>query len=367
MRKLFKVAALFTMLAACVACSDRFESRNLVRFSVKTGDPGTKASYSGHKESNKERIDWSDGDMVWIWSPESRLPVSHESYYVIRDITANGFYSEAGLELYSTEGNIYGIQWNDDVQTQHFFSVFPVPLKNSSVFFRLVTNNGQWDDTSSAFYGATIPARQAPKSVSSTNDGVVAEPDGNNLIMAAQAACAPNTLVSLDYQPVVTAVEFIVKNGYADESAMTLNSIKLSAESDPIVGKFTNYLTGNTAPLFENTSTNLEIPFSTPVSVPYGKTLKFTVFMLGLQSSTSPDITNMDIEFVTGTSTSIKAKLTTTQGAMAFPRGKKSYVTGLIIPGACVWTLSAVPDAITAWGTEDLDVETEFNHYSAEE
>ena len=372
MRKLFNIAALFTMLAACVSCSDNFENRNLVRFSVKTGDPGTKVSYSGYKESNKERVDWTNGDMIWIWSPESERPTSHEAYYVIRDVNPNGYCSEAGLDLYSTEGTVYGLQWNDDVATQHFFSVFPVPLRNRSVLVRLFMNEGQWDDTCSAYFGATVPGTQAPTSVSTVSGGIVAEPDGNNLIMEAQDACEPNTLVHLDYQPVVTAVEFIVKNGYADESAMSLQSIKLSADSDPIVGQFIKYFTGARQTSFENTSTNLEIPFSTPVSVAYGQTLKFTVFMLGLEDSTDPDIDNVTIEFVTtgadaNTTNSIKAKLKTTQGVMAFPRGKKSYVTGFLIPGASAWTISAVPDVITAWGEEDEDILTEFDHYSAED
>ena len=73
----------------------------------------------------------------------------------------------------------------------------------------------------------------------------------------------------------------------------------------------------------------------------------------------------MTIEFVTtgadaNTTNSIKAKLKTTQGVMAFPRGKKSYVTGLLIPGASVWTISAVPDTITAWDPEYKTVEVEI-------
>ena len=359
MRKLFNIAALFTMLAACVSCSDSFENSKAVRFSVKTGDPGTKVSYSGYKESNKERVDWTNGDMVWIYSPESERPTSKEASYVIRDVNPNGYYSEAGLDLYSTEGTIYGLQWNDDVDLQHFFAVYPAPLQNRSVFFRMAMNQGQWDASCSVWYGATIPTSQPPVNVTDDGDGnYLAEPDGHNLIMAAQDVCEPNTLVHLDFEPVVTAVEFVVKNGYPENGTMNLQSIKLTADSDPIVGKFTNYLAGSGQTSFENTSTNLEIPFSTPLSIANGKTLKFTVFMLGLKDSTDPDIDNVTIEFVTtgadaNTTNSIKAKLKTTQGVMAFPRGKKSYVTGFLIPGASAWTISAVPNAITAWDPAD--------------
>ena len=359
MRKLFNIAALFTMLAACVSCSDSFENSKAVRFSVKTGNPGTKVSYSGYKESNKERVDWTNGDMIWIWSPESERPTSKEASYVIRDVNPNGVYSEAGLDLYSTEGTIYGLQWNDDVASQHFFAVYPAPLQNRSVFFRMAMNQGQWDASCSVWYGATIPTSQPPLNVTDDGDGnYLAEPDGHNLIMAAQDVCEPNTLVHLDFEPVVTAVEFVVKNGYPENGTMNLQSIKLTADSDPIVGKFTNYLAGSGQTSFENTSTNLEIPFSTPLSIANGKTLKFTVFMLGLKDSTDPDIDNVTIEFVTtgadaNTTNSIKAKLKTTQGVMAFPRGKKSYVTGFLIPGASAWTISAVPNAITAWDPAD--------------
>lgn len=364
MKKLLNIAALLTMLAAFVSCSDNFEDKNFIRFSARTGDPGTKVSYSGYKESNKERVDWSNGDMVWIWCPESQRPVSHESYYVVNNINPNGFYSDAGIELYSTEGTIDGLKWNDAVNDHHFFSVYPVPLKNNSVFFRLVLNsNGQWDDSCSALYGATVPSSQAPKSITAGTDGTVAEPDGNNLIMAAEAVYPLNSVVTLNYQPVVTAVEFIVKNGYADQGTMTLRSIKLSAESAKIAGKFTNVFDSATA-TFERTSTEIEIPFDdSPVTIAYDQTLKFTVFMLGKENANDAVISDMTIEFVTGADAeatkSIKTKLQTSQGLMEFPRAKKSYVTGLLIPGECVWTISAVPDTVTAWDQEDMTVEVE--------
>ena len=348
------------MLAACVSCSDSFESKDLVRFSARTGNPGTKVSYSGYKESNRERVDWKDGDMVWIWCPEAQIPSTHQAYYVIRDINENGYYSEAGIDLYSTEGMVDGLRWNEEKDEHHFFSVYPVPMKNRSVFFRLVLNQGEWDNTCSAFYGATIPASQAPVSVTASPDGKVAEPDCNNLIMAAQGAYPKNSVVSLDYEPVVTAVEFTVKNGYADQGDMTLSGIKLSAQTDDIAGKFTNYLAGGTTPLFENTTKEIEIPFENQVSIAYGQTLKFTVFMLGMGTPSDPEINDMTIEFETGSSSSIKAKLSTSAGPMAFPRAKKSYVTGLLIPGASVWTISAVPDAITAWDSDAMDVEVEY-------
>ena len=51
--------------------------------------------------------------------------------------------------------------------------------------------------------------------------------------------------------------------------------------------------------------------------------------------------------------------LKTTQGNITFPRSKKSYVSGLIVPGACVWTISAEPDVVVPWNevpTQDIDI-----------
>ena len=80
------------------------------------------------------------------------------------------------------------------------------------------------------------------------------------------------------------------------------------------------------------------------------------MFMLGEDPK---PIDNMTIEFVKDATTSISAQLKTSQGGMEFPRSKKSYVSGLIVPGACVWTISAEPDVVVPWNedpTQEIDI-----------
>ena len=359
MKKLFKITAAIALLAACISCSDEFENKNLIRFSASSGNPTTKTSYSGDIVNGRERVDWNVGDFVWIWCPEAPRPVSHEAYYVIRDgIQTDDYYSTAGLDLYSTEGLAEGLQWAEDDIDHHFFAISPTPKTNNSVRVRVTAATAT--NPLSAIYYATIPASQPPVSV--TNDGngnYVAEPDMNNLVMVSTATYPKESVVNLDFRPVVTAVEFTIMNGYTDQSAMNLSAIKLSSTQRDLAGVYTEAF-GGTAAEYSDAVREVTVPFDNPVSVAHGKTLTFTMFLLGEDPKA---IDNMTIEFVTDASTSIKTQLKVKSGNnsvdMMFPRSKKSYVTGLIVPGSSVWTISAVPDTVTAWELEEMTVEVE--------
>lgn len=356
MKQVLNIAVLLAVLASCVSCSDTLGNKNLIKFSATTGESLTRVSYSGAQISGKERVDWNANDMIWIVCPESQTPASHEAYYVINDITPDGVNSKAKVALYSTEGMAEGLKWNEGATDHHFFAIYPCPLQNNSVRYRSFNNNG----TYTAYCEATVPASQAPVSTTANDDGTgyTANPDGSNLIMTAMATYPLHSNVTLSFAPVVTAVEFTIVNGYPDHGDMTLSSIKLSSTTSDIAGKFTRYFGESTA-TFANAVKAIEIPFTTPVSVAYGKTFTFTVFMLGVESATNVNISDMSIEFVTDATTSIKTLLKTTAGNMVFPRGKKSYVAGMIIPGKEVWTISPEPISISAWVTEALTVEVE--------
>ena len=358
MKKLFKISAAIALLAACISCSDEFENKNLIRFSASSGDPGTKTSYSGVEVDGRERVNWVVDDYVWIWCPEAPRPVSHEAYYLINNPVADGYVSKAGLVLYSTEGLAEGLQWAEDDIDHHFFAISPTPKTNNSVRVRVTAATAT--NPLSAIYYATIPASQPPVSV--TNDGngnYVAEPDMNNLVMVSTATYPKESVVNLDFRPVVTAVEFTIMNGYTDQSAMNLSAIKLSSTQRDLAGVYTEAF-GGTAAEYSDAVREVTVPFDNPVSVAHGKTLTFTMFLLGEDPKT---IDNMTMEFVTDASTSIKTKLKVKSGNnsvdMMFPRSKKSFVTGLIVPGSSVWTISAVPDTVTAWELEEMTVEVE--------
>ena len=353
MKRVLNIAVLLAVLASCVSCSDTLGNKNLIKFSATTGESLTRVSYSGAQISGKERVDWKEGDMVYIICPEVAIPISKNAYYVVNDITPDGVNSKAKVALYSTEGTAEGLKWNEAETDHHFYAIYPCPLQNNSVYYRDF-------NTGSVLFGASVPASQAPVSTTANDDGngYTANPNGANLIMTAMATYPLHSNVTLSFAPVVTAVEFTIVNGYPDHGDMTLSSIKLSSTTSDIAGKFTRYFGESTA-TFADAVKTIEIPFTTPVSVAYGKTLTFTVFMLGVETATNVNISDMSIEFVTDATTSIKTLLKTTAGNMVFPRGKKSYVAGMIIPGKEVWTISPEPISISAWVTEALTVEVE--------
>ena len=348
MKNYKRIILALAALALAASCSDYLQTgSNLVRFNAGTGEPGTKTSYSGQQIDGRERVDWNTGDVIQIFCQECPEPVAHLcDYSITGTISTSGYYSLSNIQLRAGDS---GLRWaDDDDLVHHFYAVTPSNYVNSTV------GQHYYGDTGNCDYSATIPASQPPVSVTAdANGNYTAAPDMKNLIMVANADYTRNEVVNLDFRPVVTAVDFTIKNGYTDQSAMVLSAIKLRSAQRDIVGRFTEYY-GATAASFTSTGKEVTIPFSTPVSVAYGKTLKFTVFMLGEDLN---DIDGLTIEFVTDATTSIQARLKTTSGDIEFPRSKKSYVTGLIVPGACVWTISAEPDAVTAWNESSSSID----------
>ena len=345
--------AVITLAAA--SCTDFLEiHKKEIRFSAGTQQaPGTKTSYSGTLVDGRERVDWTAGDVMTIYCEESPTPgTSHQcDYKIVGTPSSSGYYSVGSV---ARRVGDEGLRWADDENlVHHFYAVSPANYTNHSVSVRYYV------DTQRAEYIGAVPATQAPKSVSGSNGNYTAAPDMLNLIMVAQVAQAKNEseTVTLDFKPVVTTVDFTIMNGYADQSAMTLSSIRLSSSSSDLTGGFSAFYDDTESTDYTGTGRTVEIPFSSPASLAYGKTLKFTVFLLGDESTTAADIDNLSIELVTNSTTSLQADLKTTQGNITFPRSKKSYVTGLIVPGACAWTISAEPDAVTAWGESSSNID----------
>jgi hypothetical protein len=348
MKNYKRIIMALAALAVATSCSDYLQTGgNLVRFNAGTGEPGTKTSYSGQQTDGRERVDWNTGDVIQIFCQECPEPVAHLcDYSITGTISSSGYYSLSNIQLRAGDS---GLRWADDDElVHHFYAVTPSNYVNSSV------GQHYYADTGNCDYSATIPASQPPVSVNVDNNGnYTAAPDMKNLIMVANADYTRNEVVNLDFRPVVTAVEFTIQNGYLDEGDMVISAIKLRSSQRDIVGRFTELYGGNFAE-FTSAGREVTIPFNNPVTIAYGKTLNFTMFMLGEDPK---EIDGLTIEFVTDATTSIQADLKTTQGNITFPRSKKSYVSGLIVPGACVWTISAEPDAVTTWGESSSSID----------
>ena len=350
MKRFYRIATVLAVTVLAASCSDYLETdRDLIRFTASSG-VGTKASYSGQQIDGRERVDWTSGDVIQIFCYQSITPETHQCDYVVSGtISPSGYYSTGSLERRA--GDI-GLRWGEEGVTHTFFAISPANYANSSVTFRYFADNG------TATYQATIPSSQPPVSVSADNNGnYTAAPNMKHLIMVSQASAVPeDRTVVMDFKPVVTAVDFTIMNGYNDQSNMALSKIRLSSTSSALSGIFVSEF-GSTSTTYSSTGNSVEIPFSSPASVAYGKTLKFTLFMLGDENPSATDIDNLTIELITDDDTSIQSVLKTTAGNMTFPRSKKSYVTGLIVPGACVWTISAEPDAVTAWNESSSSID----------
>lgn len=231
------------ILAALVfsACQSLFvEDRagQAIRFSASAGNGiGTRTSYSGDKDdiTNKERIDWSDGDRVKVYlyldnAPGYKWDHISSDYIVTLIGEGNPNYISKGNLSSAGTSSLKWVGTADDHVAHWFYSVYPADYRGElykdtdgsmKVDFNGLANQ---DGTMNYAYMAAV----------------VGEPyytDGKE---------NPNSnrdMIDLDYYPMITTVYVTVENA----SGKDLNlSIRLSSKEDttPLAGPYTVVLNG---------------------------------------------------------------------------------------------------------------------------
>ena len=233
-------AGLLAAAIAGVACTKNLlQGRGEFRFTISASKTGTKTSYSGQGTTQgdiltNERIDWTFGDLIRVYSPEAALPDDETVHFADYSVVEHPDYpggldgsdrlkSYAGLAAYSGSS-----LFNTSAATYHFFAAYPSPVTSGmpsgysfqdGVFTGVIPKNQTVHQKSAGSYVYLPDMRLAYMLASST---VTITEEGQN--------------IPLDFYPKFSAFEFTVDAG--DYSKVTLRSMSLKSTAGYLAGTF---------------------------------------------------------------------------------------------------------------------------------
>ena len=341
-------AGILLSLTGCQKGTVTENSDGAVRFSAST-DAETRTAYSGVRDSEKERIDWSAGDKIMIWSdkasvPEGRTPHfpgnSNLAVYGLANIKVTDGKSVANIT--NETGNALHYPENDEAC--QFWAVYPADaVKKSPV------NNA---------IPLTISAEQTLAANTNTttadlNDYV---PDMKEAYMLAYASGAKESgpAVDLLFKPAFTDFEFNITTKL--DKPLTITAMKITSESTPLSGDFTATFANNKWS-FSNTD---DVEMSVEATLPEGgltiqsgamETLSLNIFALPQNLK--------DLKVIFTTSEGTKAMKLTIPGDKTkmkeFAACKKHRINGLILPTGWFFDYITIDLQVLKW--EAVDVE----------
>lgn len=324
------------------------------RAGFENSDPETRTVYSDKDYTvggvKFERIDWVDGDMIEIFSPEALN--STMSHYKITGLKSGdeaagstGKGSDyANLERYQSSG----LQWGkgkDENGTHDFYAMYP----SSKLFDESAESNvDQGVKMDGTVVKGIVPISQTPSSFDvSTTGGTtqcIAYPDMRYAYMVAKASSTPSkNNVSLSFVPIVTAmeVELVMPTSTGDDTNVnTVNIAEIKVEGKGIAGSFASDLADwtETYPTCTVGDGSDQIAISmwqtasdgsrSPLKMAPGSKLRFTVFLLP-----GSDIESIKISFSDGSAGFMGKTLSgTTASPVVVPKHKKTIINNLHLP-----------------------------------
>lgn len=366
MKRIFNLFALTSAAVFLIGCvEENFENTIKVNqgdevvfgasASFEKSGKTTKTDYSGDIINGYERVNWVNGDQVYIYC--SHEDGDQSAHYKITGIDAEDANSKKHTATLSKnyDVNPNGINWKDVTKPHTFYAMYPAPNT-----FR----KDQFDEAGniiSTSYSAHlsidannvvegfIPVNQDPISLS-TETARVGKPNMDYAYMIAKQTVndgvIPEDGVFLSFRPIVTAVEFTL----VAQDDVTISNVQIfSTTGAPICGPFTTDLTeygtnedypvcssGSLTDKYENmnfSSINVSLyerdgdgnPTSASITLTSGQSVTFTVFMLPV------DISNLAIRV-----DAHGYKTANLGNVVSFEAHKKHYVRNLPLPTAPV-------------------------------
>lgn len=331
------------------------------RAGFENGNPDSRTVYSGeiYQVDNVkfERIDWTEGDKIEIYSPEAANgPTSH---YQINNWSSGNEDDQSDYTYLTREGDS-GLQWgtgSDEEGTHHFYAMYPSSKMFDANSESNVASGVKMEGT---IVKGIIPIKQDPIKVVTTKvtdangketgaENIEALPNMNFAYMVARStATREKGSVDLTFVPIVTAVkvtmtlpETTTNNGVTSKP-QTVYVANVRVEGKGIAGSFSADLdetkwTGIypsctnspqatdqiTLSLWQTVTDESGNETTRPLSVKAGGQLTFTVFMLP-----GADINSLKVSFDNGGGYVGK----TLAGTSLFPKHKKTVINGLQLP-----------------------------------
>ena len=345
------------------------------RAGFENSDPETRTVYSDKDytvgDVKFERIDWVDGDMIEIFSPEALN--SKMSHYKITGLksgdeaagTTGKGSDYANLERYQSSG----LQWGkgkDENGTHDFYAMYP----SSKLFDESAESNvAQGVKMDGTVVKGIVPISQTPSSFDvSTTGGTtqcIAYPDMRYAYMVAKSSSTPSANnVSLSFVPIVTAMEVELVMPTAGSNVNTVNIAEIRVEGKGIAGSFASDLAGwtETYPTCTVGDGSDQIAISmwqtasdgsrSPLKMAPGSKLRFTVFLLP-----GSDIESIKISFSDGSAGFMGKTLSGTTTSPVVPKYKKTIINNLHLP------TKGFELEVGNWMSQ-LDQDTPFNRLS---
>lgn len=364
MKKIFRLSALFCAMTLLVtSCTkDVVEEQPApnpevdgteIQFGARAGfetTDDTRTVYSGVQYTDKddkkrERIDWVEGDRIEIYSPEAK-GVNPAHYYVTKTTISTDGASDGGYLTKLYDG---GLQWNGEVATHHFYAMYPssevvngisIGKSGENVIVKAAIENEQHAQ------GATTYDAEGNVTTDETEIAhYELAPDMDYAYMVATGeATADKGSVSLDFQPIVTAVrvQLVLPTSGVDSNGNTVSaqptrlfSVRLSGEG--IVGEYTANLsqydeegyptiTNGTAAADQSITMLVIGKDGLPITLQPGQSLAFTVFV---RPGDDIDASTLTVSFSTD-GLNYKSKGIGTSATIE--KLKKTSVLGLKLP-----------------------------------
>ena len=294
-------------VALLAGCSDDLDVRQIVpgeeiHFAVtgsfESGNPQTRTIYGEVvNDSTMQQINWvPNEDIIDIAYPEAaqKKLIAYKVLSSENDTTMS-----TAQTLAPHEDEPMGLQWGTPTDGyHHFYAVYP-----SSKMFGQGQIDGSITINANGLNGY-MPNAQDPKAVKPNTKGVdyYIEPDMRYAYMVAQTAHKQDAgdKVSLDFHPLVTALEFTVIAAEVENNVsggkMTLQGIRLQSVKNNICGnfsyKFQNNANYTVTDINKGASGFDQIYMDIPngIELTKDKKFNFTFFVLPTQEYTAKDL-----------------------------------------------------------------------------
>ena len=260
-----------------------FENSNAKGRTVYSGE---EYSYGG---KDFERIDWIDGDMIEIYSPEaSNGPSAH---YKVTSITTGdedkGTTGKGSDYAYLERLGESALQWNGDDE-HNFYAMYPSSQMFAGMNGITVPQGLSMDkDSKKVLVNGVIPSSQDGKISDDGKGNYTIAPNMKYAYMVAKTkADRSDESVGLSFVPIVTALEIEMSVPADSKKGVSMSNIQIQGKG--IAGKFTADLSGwnmSGYPTCTNEATGEDyVNISTmvnynPITINAGNSIKFVVFL----------------------------------------------------------------------------------------
>ena len=355
-------AGILLSLTGCQKGNEAENSDGAVRFSAST-NAETRTAYSGVRDDQKERIDWSADDKIMIWSDNAAVPEGRTPYfagnpklavYGLTNIKTSDIKSVANITSQSS-----ALHYPENDQACQFWAVYPAEAVTESPV------------------GNTVPLKISAEQTLAENTNTTATdlndyvPDMKEAYMLAYASGAKESgpAVDLLFKPAFTDFEFNITTKL--DYDLTITAVELVSTSTALSGGFTATCTDGTWGYEIAADAAMSVKAVLPeggLTIPKDasddeKTLSLNIFAL------PQNLTDLKVIFYTNEGKkAMKLTLPSDKTQMKeFAACKKHRINGLILPTGWFFSYITLDLKVVDWqavdvtgGSEEFPQATQF-------